>query len=417
MRFGVVTAAGVVLTGAVVGSFVDSCVGSTYAAALAPAAEPTPLLGPPAPPASPAAPPPLSPPTAAPLPLSPTVAEKPSPTPPESRWDYAVFPFVFYTPETSLGLVAGFAIFDDTPKPGELQRRDDSVALGVQATLRRQYSVSVSAVKWWDDARWQLTEDAALVRFPNTYWGLGNDTPESARDPFTQSGAVSRVTLAARAFEQVYVGGGFSTGWYDITGAAPDGSVGTYLQTTPVSGAAVGVGPILRRDTRDDALGAHRGSLSSLAVTFFPAALGGRYHFSLYELDQRSHFAIGSRSVLAVEAYGLSAPGHVPLAELPALGGAARLRGYFQGRYRDHVYLMAQAEWRIRVYGRFALAPFAGVGNVFPSLSAISLERTKYAGGVSIRFNLKTERDLYVHLDVAKSPISSGLYLNMGEAF
>ena len=107
----------------------------------------------------------------------------------------------------------------------------------------------------------------------------------------------------------------------------------------------------------------------------------------------------------------------MPLAELPALGGASRLRGYFQGRYRDHVYLMAQAEWRVRIYERFGLAPFAGVGNVFPSVSAIALERIKYAGGLSLRFNLKKERDLNVHLDVAKSPISSGIYLNMGEAF
>jgi hypothetical protein len=78
---------------------------------------------------------------------------------------------------------------------------------------------------------------------------------------------------------------------------------------------------------------------------------------------------------------------------------------------------MGQAEWRVRVVGRFSLAPFGGVGNVFSSPSAVSLEHPKAAGGLSVRFNLKKERDFNVHLDVAKSPTSSGLYLNMGEAF
>jgi hypothetical protein len=87
----------------------------------------------------------------------------------------------------------------------------------------------------------------------------------------------------------------------------------------------------------------------------------------------------------------------------------SRLRGYFQGRYRDHVYLTAQAEWRIHIAGRFSVAPFAAVGNVFPALSAVSFDRTKVAGGGAVRFSLKKERDLNVHIDVAESPIA-GIY-------
>jgi outer membrane protein assembly factor BamA len=174
---------------------------------------------------------------------------------------------------------------------------------------------------------------------------------------------------------------------------------------------------VIRRDTRDDAIGPHHGSLTSLSVAYCPSVLGTTYRFAVYELDHRSYVTLGSRSVLAMEAYGLYEPGNVPIAELPALGGNSRLRGYYQGRYRDHLYVMGQLEWRVRVVGRFSLAPFAGVGNVFPSPSAMSFERTKVAGGLAVRFNLKKERELNVHLDVAVSPTSSGVYFNMGEAF
>jgi hypothetical protein len=362
---------------------------------------------------TPAPPPPAPAPTAA---AAPPVAEKPA-APPPARWDWAVFPVVFYAPETSLGFAGGAAIFDDTPTaPGE-QRRDDTIAMAVQGTLRKQYQLSLSGTKFWDHAHWQLTEDAALVSYPNAFWGVGDDTPSTPNDPFTQSGVFSRVTVARVAFEQVYLGAGLTTAWYDITGDPAGGLVDSYLQSVPRSGPAFGIGPIIRRDTRDDALGAHHGSISSFAATFFPTVLGGSYRYAFYELDHRSHFSLGSRTVLAMEAYGAWAPGQVPLAELPALGGGSRLRGYFMGRYRDHLYIMGQVEWRIRVYGRFSVAPFGGVGNVFSSPSAVSLERPKYAGGLSVRFNLKKERDLNVHVDAAMSPISSGIYLNMGEAF
>jgi hypothetical protein len=364
----------------------------------------------PAPTAPSAAPPVVAPPSA------PPVAETSMSKPP-TRWDWAVFPVVFYAPETSLGFSGSAAVFDDTPRPPGEQRRDDTAILGVQATLRKQYQVTLSITKFWDEARYQLTEDAAAVRYPNAFWGVGNDTPESANEPFTQSGAVSRVTFAGRLVEQLYLGAALSTGWYEVYGQMPGGGVDEYVRTSPATGGAVGVGPIFRRDTRDDALGAHHGSLTTFSSTFFPRALGGAYSYSFHEFDQRSQFSLGTRTVLAVEGYAGWAPGQVPLPELPGLGGSSRLRGYYQGRYRDHLYMMAQAEWRVRVVGRFSLAPFGGVGNVFSSPTAISLERPKAAGGLSVRFNLKKDRDLNVHLDVAKSPTSSGIYLNMGEAF
>jgi hypothetical protein len=359
-------------------------------------------------------------PTATAGPPSPAVTEPAPAAPPaaasEARWDWAVFPVVFYAPETSLGLVLGAAIFDDRPRPAGEPRRDDSANIAVQLTLRKQVAVSLNLTKYFDDARYQITEDAALAHVPNFYWGLGNETPDSNEESFTQSGVFSRITFGARLVEALYVGGGLSAGWYSVSGVTKGGPLNDFLNSTPASGSLFGVGPILRRDTRDDPLGAHHGSISSFAATFYPGSIGA-YAFSFYELDHRGHFSIGSRSVLAFELYGAYAPGHVPVVDMPALGGSARMRGYFQGRYRDHLYVMGQAEWRVRVYGRFSLAPFAGVGNVFPTLAAFSLQDPKVAGGLSVRFSLKKERDLNVHLDVAVSPISSGIYFNLGEAF
>jgi outer membrane protein assembly factor BamA len=339
-----------------------------------------------------------------------------SPPPPAKRWDYAFIPVVFYAPETSLGLGGGFIVYDNAPVPPDRPRRDDNIGVFLEGTLHRQFIVNLSGVKFWDDARYQLTEDGALVRFPNTFWGVGNDTPDAAKDGFTQKFAGSRTSFGVRVVDAIYAGVGFNAGLYDLD-YAPGGSVAAYVAAHPARGGTLGLGPFLRRDTRDDALGTHRGSFSSLTATFFREGLGSSYSFAQIELDHRAFVPIGSWSVLAMEAYGLYTPGDVPLGELPALGGSARLRGYFQGRYRDHLYLTGQAEWRIHVAWRFSVAPFAAVGNVFPGFGNVSFDRTKYAGGGAVRFSLKKDRELNVHIDVAKSPISSGVYLNLGEVF
>jgi hypothetical protein len=337
--------------------------------------------------------------------------------PPPARWDYAFIPVLFYGPETSLGVAVGGAVFGDSPAPPGVPRRDDSLTVLFQGTLRKQFSVGLSGVKFWDTARYQLTEDANWIRFPSYFWGIGNDTPDTAKELYAQSLVTNRASFAVRIFEEIYLGAGAGVGWYATSGGSPDGSVATYLAATGARGGVIGAGPVLRRDTRDDAIGSHRGSLTAVTATFYGSAFGGTYRYQVYDLDQRTFVPLGDRTVLALQGYAVYAPGNVPLAELPALGGPARLRGYYQGRFRDHLYVVGQLELRVRVAWRFSVAPFAAVGNVFSDPAAASLSHPKLAGGAALRFNLKKERDLNIHLDVARSPISSGVYLNLGEAF
>src|SRR5215471_4553323 len=103
----------------------------------------------------------------------------PQPATPGSRWDWALLPLVFYAPETSLGVAFGIGIYDDTPGPPDKPRRDDSASLLFQGTLKKQFSVAFSGVKFWHAGDDQLTEDIALVHFPNVFWGVGNDTTEA----------------------------------------------------------------------------------------------------------------------------------------------------------------------------------------------------------------------------------------------
>jgi hemolysin activation/secretion protein len=146
--------------------------------------------------------------------------------------------------------------------------------------------------------------------------------------------------------------------------------------------------------------------------------VGSDYDYDIYEFDQRNYLALGRRLVLAFEGYGRWARGgFVPLDDLSALGGATRLRGFFEGRYRDRLYLMSQLELRVHVAWRLSAAPFVAIGDVYSRFASVTLDSFKPAGGLGLRVNIKRERQLNVRLDFAMSSTSSGLYLGLGEAF
>lgn len=51
-----------------------------------------------------------------------------------------------------------------------------------------------------------------------------------------------------------------------------------------------------------------------------------------------------------------------PFNALSLLGGSRRLRGYYEGRYRDQNSALVQAELRVDVFKRLGAVVFGGVG-------------------------------------------------------
>jgi hypothetical protein len=344
-----------------------------------------------------------------------------SPAPPAApqELDYAFLPLVSYAPETSVAIGGTVVLFDNRVVAKDAgPRQDDEVSLSFTATWLRQFVASIEALKYWKDGRYQLSGQTAAVRFPNRFWGVGNTTPEGTADTYTQDLLGLRLNFGVLVIERLYAGLSASGGLYGVADVNPGGAVDRYLAGRKHAGHLLGGGPFLRRDTRDDFIFPRKGSLTYLNVLASRRFLSSDYDYEIYELDQRNYLALGQRTVLAFEGYARWAPGqYVPLDDLSLLGGAARLRGYFEGRYRDRGYLMSQIEARVHLVWRASLAPFFAVGDVYRSLDAITLGHLKAAGGLGLRVNLKRERAFNLRVDYAQSSTSSAIYINLGEAF
>ncbi|MFO5976518.1 hypothetical protein ACLBSL_16985, partial [Klebsiella pneumoniae] len=110
-----------------------------------------------------------------------------------------------------------------------------------------------------------------------------------------------------------------------------------------------------------------------------------------------------------------SPQGEVPWSMMPLLGSDERMRGYYQGRYRDKNVVSGQLEYRRQLTWRHGIVAWAGAGTMGPSLSSLNNGRWLPSAGIGYRFEFKPR--VNVRLDYGIGNGSSGFYFQVGEAF
>lgn len=90
--------------------------------------------------------------------------------------------------------------------------------------------------------------------------------------------------------------------------------------------------------------------------------------------------------MLAYDLHAMFNYGNTPWTMLSLLGGSYRMRGYYEGRYRDKKMIEAQVELRQKVYGRSGIAVWIGAGQCLSIHSAVQLEA--YAAELRYRLPL-----------------------------
>ena len=100
---------------------------------------------------------------------------------------------------------------------------------------------------------------------------------------------------------------------------------------------------------------------------------------------------------------------------LASVGGTGRMRGYFEGRYRDKNIIEAQIELRQHIKRRNGIAVWIGAANVFPKFGDMRLKKTLPNGGVGYRWAFK--QGVNVRLDLGFTKNGLGFSFNINEAF
>lgn len=322
-------------------------------------------------------------------------------------------PGIFFSPDSGLagylGVLRYFRVHDN--------ERPSQLAGAITATADRDVALELNPDLWLDGDRTYVTAELLLAWRNDLFFGIGNDTPSSARESYRQIVGAAEIRAVRRLPRSIYVGGVYEFRYVDIREVEPDGLLASGTFDGSDGGLLSGVGLVARWDTRDTTFSPRSGALFEVSPRWYSSQIGSDHTFLRLRNDFRYYVPVFRRQVVAFHVQNDLREGDPPFDHMAFAGGQRLLRGMLRGRFRDMVFVGGQVELRTPVWGRFGAVAFAATGAVAPSLGDLELGSLHYGGGVGIRFAVKPKERLNLRLDVAISDVDTGLYLNILEAF
>ena len=309
-----------------------------------------------------------------------------------------------------LGLIHRFDP-DTTLKPS-------TGALGAMASENGSWGLMAIEVARFKRDAWRARGMVNYLNLRYDFYGIGINAGESGRSvPLDQTFFMTAGVLLRRVAANVYLGASMIL--LETTIELRD-SVGPNQPPVPDQSRAQLLAPGLQGeyDTRDNDYWPARGSLAELKARFFSTTTGESGTFQRYQLSWSWYNGVrGPSLVLATNINACAAPGDAPFYGLCSLGsGRYTMRGYTQGRYRDHYGNVVQAELRGHK-GRGGAVVFGGFGQVAPTAGDIFNAMLLPAGGVGLRYQLTQKYPMHMRLDYSWGRDGGLLYFSVGEAF
>ena len=339
-----------------------------------------------------------------------------APTPPQRRGPRVfAYPYAFYSPETQFAFgVGGILYFRAGADTG---LRPSKVLLSAYYTSNQQYKVTASHDLFVSSNRTAGTIDLSFGEFIDKFYGVGPETPDTGNPAYLLQLLSFDASVTRRVGESAIRLGGLVRAEFQNNIDKQDNGflVGDSVRGSD-GGWIVGIGADGVWDSRDNVFYPSRGAYSEVRVTFYEPALGGDFKFLETIADLRWYVTVG-RQVLGIQAYSAAVRGEPPYFKLPKLGGGARMRGYYDGRYRDRTYTTAQVEYRSSLFWRIGFAAFAGVGDVARDYSDYHLPSFKTSLGFGVRYLFDPKERINIRADFGFGRNTSGVYFAIEEAF
>ncbi len=329
-----------------------------------------------------------------------------------------IVPIVALSTETSwIFGVADAYIFKTSKKDSTL--RSSFISSGFLYTLKDQILIAVGTNIFLPKEKYIIRFENTFSKFPDKFWGIGNDTPESTEENYTFTQFYINPAISRKVSKDFFLGLGIEyQSVFDIQYESggnfeKDKVVGIYNETEY---SVFGLSALATYDSRNHAFTPTHGSLFRAKFSNFNRNMASDYEFQSFELDIRKFIQIRKENILAIQAFALFTSGEVPYRHLALLGGNMMMRGYYGGRFRDKMFIGTQAEYRFPVYWRFGAVVFGSAGEVADNTSQFSFSKLHYAAGGGIRFSVLPKERLNLRFDVAYGN-RVGYYISLFESF
>ena len=307
--------------------------------------------------------------------------------------DFSVIGGPHYSGDTKLGLgVVAAGLYRTNRSDPTLPL--SNVSLFGDITTTGFYLLGVRGNTWFNQSRYRLDYTAYFFSFPSQFWGIGYDHASySPASSYKRLQNQVKVDFMVRIAPNLYIGTNGSFNYIE----GQDFTRPELLNGERKRYNNVGVGLFAVYDSRDFIPNAQRGVYCKLEQRAFPGFFGNRGTFTRTEFYGDLYHRVWKGGVLAYDLHAMFNYGSPPWTMLALMGGSYRMRGYYEGRYRDRNLIETQLELRQRIYRRNGIALWIGAGNVFPNFQKFAWGHTLPNYGLGYRWEFK--RRMNVRLD------------------
>jgi outer membrane protein assembly factor BamA len=303
---------------------------------------------------------------------------------------WAVIPALTYSPETSLGVGSrAIKVFRYRSDQQGLDTRPSTLPITFLYTLNRQLLFSTELSLWQPGNTGFLNARVEMADFPFKFYGIGSSPTKG--EYYASRYVHFHLTYEREILKGLYMGPRFEIRRDDIYRTEALG----LLENGTIAGSSgqfvSGMGGVVNFDTRDNIFQPTKGVFHQAQLMFFSPAFTSDFSFAHLVLDFRKYLSITPKQVLVGQAWASFTAGSVPFQHVSMIGGSDRMRGFFEGKYRDRHALVFQSEYRINVYRNLGVVLFGSVGQVGPDLEGFGVRSSKVGGGIGLRYKLNNE--------------------------
>lgn len=317
------------------------------------------------------------------------------------------FPSFGYSPETSGSIGAGclfsFNMHNDT------NTRLSNAKIKFIYTLNKQFIIENVWNYFFKDEKWFTDGIVHYSIYPDYYYGIGAKTPLTNQVLFNSNRFVFQGNVYKKIGNKLFAG--VNLKYIDYAKVRNQDSL-QYAELN--SNNVVGFGSSIVKDTRDNILTSLNGwylkasaAYNFSKTNYFEASIDGRYYKTW-----KSRFTVATRFLTKMIA------GTPSFYDYSSIGGDNIARGYRFGRYRDKNVTTFQSEFRTHLFWRIGIAAFAGVSNVYPTISKFDFTTLRPNAGVGLRVLVDKKANTSLRIDYAVGANgNNGFYVSFGESF
>lgn len=270
---------------------------------------------------------------------------------------------------------------------------------------------------FFDQDRYHAVSGFAHGDLDYNFYGTGTISGDAGRKfALNQTGDVFFGEILRRTFWQVLIGPRL---WFAKSKLKPQ-NIGEEFPGLPpldVDFTLNSLGFKIERDTTPNRFYPDAGTMFRFSSDFFAKDIGGTFTFQSYNLTLNSFHSLGSKQVLAYNAFACATTGDAPFFGQCIFGMKGELRGYPAGRYIDKTMLATQLEYRRSLPWRLGIVAFGGLGEVAPRYSDFTVHNILPSGGVGPRFMLSGKYHVNLRADIAWGKNGHTFSMGLGESF